>query len=275
MIRSLLSAAIFALVGAGAAYPQASAFDEVGLTSKVKLREHLDESSGTMSGSIRPTIRTNELLAAIQLTNEDGSREIKMEHLRIAPIKIPAGLAGEVALNLCTDVRTINGFYNAIGKSDALQKLATGVPSAITSLVEAEKSDRIDENYTEEMMLLRSFIAPDCVAARSKYFVPLYFSDDPAVSVPDIFLAVFEIGSATIEADLFGIGQDGQAESEALLRLKCQDTTRVSMGYDCTFGLDEIKGKDYALYELRLSFMQPFRSKPLKLAIRITLPDVG
>lgn len=274
MIRNVCKVLLVFIGGAGMAQTGGSVFDELVVAETIELRESVDESAGTMSGSIRPTIRTNELLAGFQLISEESSSGIKLEDLHNAPIKIPGGLFEQVSLKLCTEVRTINGYYSGFGSSKSLSAIASeGSEAATKRLVTGDKSYLIDENYTEDLMLMRSFVAPDCVEAQSKYFVPLYFTRGPGIPVPDTFLAVFEVGNASIDVALHGVQSDGETTQDALLTLQCDETERVDIGYDCTFGLDELEPDDFDLFELRISIMQPYRAKPLKLALRITLPD--
>lgn len=272
MLKRYIPVLLLYSLCSGAVQAQDSAFEILGVTEKIKLQEHIDEASGTMSGSLRPTIRTNELFSAFQLITKDEYPVIRMAHLRNAPITAPTGLSGE-GLRLCTEIRTINGFYNAVGTSSVLTKLGEDGQSAVDSLVQADESDLIDSIYTEDLMLMRSFVALDCVQARSQYYVPLYFSEAPDVVPADTFLAVFEIGNATIEADLHGVNSDGQPSTEKLFSLECAETTRVDVGFDCTFDLTKLEGEEYPLFELRLLIMQPHRTKPLRPVLRVSIPD--
>lgn len=268
--RYLLSLGL-ALCCASAGSAQQPAFGELGVPEEIEMTEQIDASNGTMSGGIRPTIRTNELFAAFQLVRrgDNGKAVIKMENLKNSPIQVPTQLIEDVALKLCTEVRTINGFYSAIGSSVVLEKLQAEGGLAQQAIYETKQSDLIDGNYTEDLMLMRSFVAPDCDEAQTNYFVPLYFVGK---TEPDTFLAVFEIGNAVVEADLYGVKPDGAQTEAPLVNLECAETTRVDIGFDCTFKLDEIDRADLALYELRVSIMQPHRSKPLRQRLRISLP---
>lgn len=274
MIRKYIGVVVLIMASAGTAHPQEPAFEVLRVTEAIKLQEHIDEANGTMSGALRPTIRTNELFSAFQLINRSKNVEIKMEHLRNAPITVPAALSGE-DLRLCAEVRTINGFYSAVGASGALAKLDTGDQSVLGSLVEANESHMIDSSYTEELMLMRSFVASDCVAAQTQYYVPLYFSEDANAPAADTFLAVFEIGNAAVEADLYGVTSAGITTENKLISLECGETTRVDIGFDCMFDLTQVERAEYALFELRISITQPHRSKPLKPVLRISLPNAN
>lgn len=251
---------------------------------EIEFDDRVNASNGTMSGKQRLSIRTNQLFAAFQLINVDAEKEgnenqeksaptkINMKDLRFAPIKLPAQVVKKnEKLLLCAEVRTINGFYEAVASDISLGDLNNPQDGEI--FIRAKNSKHIDGNYTEDLMLLRGFVAPDCAAGRSPYYVPMYFSpknDD----VPNTLLAVFEIGNARVKATLHEINEKGEPIKEPVDNFACKATRRVDRGYDCTLGIENELLTGNTIYEVWLDVTQPHRPKPVRFRSRITLPEL-
>ncbi|MFK7878341.1 hypothetical protein [Roseobacter sp.] len=265
-----------------------SFFQDLPISGEIEFKETINASSGTMSGNQRLSIRTNQLFAAFQLINVDAEKEenenqeksaptaaakINMKDLRFAPIRLPANIDQESEkLLLCAEVRTINGFYEAVARSIPLAAQEEAQGSPIT--IKADESKYIDGNYTEDLMLLRGFVAPDCAAGRSSYYVPMYFSSKNS-DVPNTLLAVFEIGNARVQATLHEIDESGKPNEEPVDKFECETTRRVDRGFDCTLGIKEKpKLKGNTIYEVWLEVTQPHLPKPRLFRSRITLPEL-
>jgi len=249
----------------------AAEFKPMAVRDPIEVNESVQASDGTMSGGQRHTIRTNKLFAAFQLITKDEanksqtSRTISVGEINHVPIQVPSAV-GDRDLFLCAEIKTINGFYEAVGTSTPLEDAAG---QTLSSLFVTKKSGLIDGNYTEDLMLLRGFVAPNCAAGGSSYFVPMYFN-----AKADTFLAVFEIGNASITASLHGVIDPKRAHEEALLDLHCTETIRVDRGYDCTFDLSELKGSDFTLYELQLKVKQAHHPDARLFRARVPLPPI-
>lgn len=260
-----------------------SVFTNMSVTEPIEVQESVSETDHTMSGSQKLAIRTNNLFAAFQFISDHQPDEtsaqpkINISDIRHAPITVPSA-AADRSLKLCTEIKTINGFYEALGSSEDLQ---AGVDFNLASLVKAQKSALIDGNYTESLMLLRGFVAPDCDAGRSSYYVPMYFEySKENRTKPDTFLAVFEIGNARVQATLHAVSSAGQTDDAPLLEFTCVPTTRVDRGHDCTIPLRSGDLTWHSLYEVRLVVVRPHQPEPQSFRARVTIPqhlvsDVG
>ncbi|MEM6824517.1 MAG: hypothetical protein AAF566_05345 [Pseudomonadota bacterium] len=278
-MRLLATSAFFA--ASLLATSAAAQFQEMVVTKSIEVDETVQASAGTMSGSQRLAIRTNTLFAAFQLIRSESAKDntISIPAIRAAPIKVPQAAAEQLELFFCAEIKTVNGFYEALGTSTKLEKAIPAEQSVDASnaasgpllspfeLFETKESHFIDDNYSEDLMLLRAFVAPDCAAGQSSYYVPLYFDDSA-----DTLLAVFEIGNANVEATIRGISADGRADPERT-PFVCEATKRVASGFDCTLSIFDDWRSDHSLFEVRVSIEQAFREKQFFLA-RITLPEL-
>ncbi|WP_424965320.1 hypothetical protein [Dinoroseobacter sp. S375] len=246
---------------------QAQEFNSWQVPRPLELTENVNAGTGTMSGNARLAIRTNTLFSAFQLIrNEDEDHKIEMKTLDFAPILLPAAITKDAGVKLCAEVRTINGFYEAIGTSVSLSELQDG-DTAKTEVITKISSQHIDNQYSEALMLMRGFLAPDCTSRRSSYYVPMFFSDEA-----DTLLAVFEIGNAQIDATLYGVRETGEVSEDYLKRFECVETERVDRGYDCRLNIDTVRSNEFMLYEVRLEVVQPHRPEARIFRSRITLP---
>ncbi|MEM0921540.1 MAG: hypothetical protein AAGI13_00740 [Pseudomonadota bacterium] len=261
---------IFGFCVAGSvAVAQESAFASWGTADDLELAESVSASSGTMSGNARLSVRTNTLFSAFQLIHSDpelAEAKVDVSSVDFAPVRLPRAIPETTPLRLCAEVRTINGFYEAFGSST---KLTHGMDLAKLKVKTEISKLHIDGKYGEDLMLMRGFIAADCAARRSSYYVPMFFS-----SKADILLAVFEIGNASIEAGLYGVAKNGGVSAEALGTFECTETRRVDRGYDCTLPVRALaQPETFDLYEVQLTVVQPHVPEPRVFRSRLTLPE--
>ncbi|WP_298971091.1 hypothetical protein [uncultured Roseobacter sp.] len=244
--------------------PVLAQFKTLDVVGEIELKATIDERDPTMSGSLEHRVSMKTLFAAFQLFDGKNQDTIQMKDLDVVQIAVPESTDKDA--KICTEIKTINGFYSAFGFGDEL--IDNGSDKTKDVKITAEHSDRIDGDYSEDMLLLRSYVAYDCLKRRSSYFVPMKVSEDP-----DTFLAVFEIGNASVEAKLFGVsGQGPVAPSDHLLNFECTTTKRVKSGYDCTFPLGHKNMRPFKMYEVRLIVTRPTSKEPKTFRARFALP---
>ncbi|XKD82457.1 hypothetical protein ACIRQ6_18085 [Algirhabdus cladophorae] len=247
-------------------------FKPLSVQGSVELEESIDESSNTMSGNIKHRTTTSQLFSAFQLTSADEDQVIEVDKLKFAPILVPEKLPESAAL-FCVEVRTTNGFYFAFNNGNSLVEGTNDIASTMKTLtIEATDANRIDDQYTEKLMLMRGFLSQDCGARGSIYYVPMAISD-----APKKFLAVFELGNASVKAELFGIDpQTENATGENLVEFDCKTTIRLSHGYDCTFDLDTLPKDAFSLYEVQLTVIRPQANDKKDIyRARVTIPPIA
>ncbi len=244
--------------------PVGAEFTELEVSTIVQLEETVNESLGDMSGSHKHRVRTNALFAGFQLI-KDSAETVEFANIKRPPIFVPSNLEQKDNLVFCAEFRTINGYYIAFGESVTEVRDEGGADeSALKSVqVSGPKTGLVSSNYSDDLMLTRAFVAPDCVSRRSSYYVPISMVDKP-----EVLLAVFEIGAAQLKAELRTVNNDGNA-AENGDPFVCQPTIRVERGFDCTIKLEAAKESD--LHEVHVQIFRPGQ-QPKTFRARVNLP---
>lgn len=252
-IKSVL--AIGALGIAGASAPSsASEFITVAAPATLVVRETVNASAGTMSGAHSARIRANSLIASLFLSNSKGQTVVLPGELKLAPIVIPQSARDFLdTLKLCASLNTINGHYALIGVAPELGPVQTTEASVLSAIsFETDHESVLENRYSDETFIGRSFIAPVCAASQTSYYMPISFTDDP-----DQLNITFEVTSGTVNPTLRPVFADGSLSQKPPIPMTCLATRRLTAGFDCTLELSKLQKQianlEYSgLVELRL-----------------------
>ena len=260
MRMSLMLNLLFALSAASPALAQSTKVVE---GPPLLLWEEYKEKDPTMSGRIIEQIRTQELVAAVQLIrNETGP--FNVDALRFSPILLPNGAFKKDETSICTSFWSTDGRYLAevnYTLAGITQKL--GLWSYST-----EYGDILRADYDDHTILARSFVAYDCDSRASEFFVPV-----STVSVPEKLLVVLEVSDATVKLEMLPIDTKTDGSPPDVLRaFECVPTIRIAHGYDCEL---DLRGSalERGRYKISMVVTQS-GNEPIARSITITLPDM-
>ncbi|WP_133244361.1 hypothetical protein [Thalassobacter stenotrophicus] len=273
---SIKSVLAICVLGLGVAGPPASASEFITVTAPTDLvvRETVNASLGTMSGAHSARIRANSLIASLFLSNSEGQTVVLPGELKLAPIVIPQGARDFLdRLKLCASLNTINGHYALIGVAPELGPVQSTTGSVLSAIsFETDHKNILENRYSDETFIGRSFIAPACAASQTSYYMPISFTDNP-----DQLNITFEVTSGTVNPTLRAILADGSLSQNTPVTMTCLATRRLTAGFDCAVKLDlfepQIADLEYSgLVELRLemtdgretSFIETRLSVPLQ-----------
>ena len=257
--------------------PPASASEFITVTAPTDLivRETVNASLGTMSGAHSARIRANSLIASLFLSSSEEQTVVLPGELKLAPIVIPQGARDFLdTLKLCASLNTINGHYALIGVAPELgpiQSTAGSVLSAIS--FETGHKNILENRYSDETFIGRSFIAPACAASQTSYYMPISFTDDY-----DQLNITFEVTSGTVNPTLRAVLADGSLSSQKTpAEMTCLATRRLTAGFDCTVKLSSIESQivdlEYSgLVELRLEMTDGRETSFIETRLSVPLP---
>ena len=252
----------------------ASEFITLEAPAALEVREIVNPSAGTMSGAHSARIRANSLIASMFLSNSQRQSVIEPGELRLAPIIIPEGARDLIeTLQLCAALNTVNGHYALIGAAPPLGPVDTFAASTL-SIVTFETAHRnvLENRYSDETFIGRSFIAPVCAASQTQYYMPVSFTDEP-----DQLNITFEVTSGTVNPTLRPVLTDGSLSLSDPITMTCLATRRLTSGFDCTTELSDIKQKtsdlEYSgLVQLRLEITDGRETSFIETRLSVPLP---
>ena len=272
-IKTVMTIATISM-GLATVHVSGSEFITVEAPLALEVREIVNPSAGTMSGAHSARIRANSLIASLFLSDSKGQTVVLPGELKLAPIVIPQGARDFLdTLKLCASLNTINGHYALIGVAPKLGPVQTTAASVLSNVSFNTAHKNVLENrYSDETFIGRSFVAPVCAASQTSYYMPVSFADQP-----DQLNITFEVTSGTVNPTLRPVLADGEVSLIPPIKMACLATRRLTAGFDCTLKLADIKSQvadlEYSgLMELRLemtdgretSFIETRLSVPLQ-----------
>ena len=150
-------------------------------------------------------------------------------------------------LYVCTELRVINGHFTYFGSDEIIDEVNPNKQYLIADFVTEHQASapRLNQ-YTEDFLLGRAYVARDCLQRRSLYYIPIYLREDVG-SVSELLMTVEAVG-ATVTAELNPQGIPDEKEP-----FNCLPTRRIQSGYDCSVKLKDIANltaNDSGLYDI-------------------------